>query len=213
MKLLLLTHISSRHSTINMNSQIAASMRKMEKHITKEVDLGAMLLNAAKNRIRKLEQENYKLSTKKEQSEEERTKRRERDLKITSDMMRSMLSKLKSVLQEENEKMNDEYCWKMNRLEHRVDKVEKLEKARNVENVKLLQDLKERDEIIKKMKLQLAKLKKDEDTEKNKKRKRGEGRTEEEEMETRGEEENSVQRLRMELELEEDEFYSLQMGV
>ena len=196
-----------------MNSQIAASMRKMEKHITEEVDLGAMLLNAAKNRIRKLEQENYKLSTKKEQSEEERTKRRERDLKITSDMMRSMLSKLKSVLQEENEKMNDEYCWKMNRLEHRVDKVEKLEKARNVENVKLLQDLKERDEIIKKMKLQLAKLKKDEDTEKNKKRKRGEGRTEEEEMETRGEEENSVQRLRMELELEEDEFYSLQMGV
>ena len=213
MKLLLLTHISSRHSTINMNSQIAASMRKMEKHITEEVDLGAMLLNAAKNRIRKLEQENYKLSTKKEQSEEERTKRRERDLKITSDMMRSMLSKLKSVLQEENEKMNDEYCWMMNRLEHRVDKVEKLEKARNVENVKLLQDLKERDEIIKKMKLQLAKLKKDEDTEKNKKRKRGEGRTEEEEMETRGEEENSVQRLRMELELEEDEFYSLQMGV
>ena len=212
MKLLLLTHISSRHSTINMNSQIAASMRKMEKHITEEVDLGAMLLNAAKNRIRKLEQENYKLSTKKEQSEEERTKRRERDLKITSDMMRSMLSKLKSVLQEENEKMNDEYCWMMNRLEHRVDKVEKLEKARNVENVKLLQDLKERDEIIKKMKLQLAKLKKDEDTEKNKKRKRGEGCTEEE-METRGEEENSVQRLRMELELEEDEFYSLQMGV
>ena len=161
-------------------------MYKLEKHITEEGDLVTVLLNAAKKRIRKLEQENYKLSTKKEQDEKERSETRERDLENTHVMMRCMLSKLKSVLEEEKEKMmEDKYCW-MNRLEHRVDIVEKLENARNE---KLLQDLKERDEIIEKMKLQLAKLKKDEDTEKNKKRKRDEGRTEEK-MNTRGEEEN-----------------------